>query len=287
MIGTLIALLLPAVQSARESARRTQCGSRLRQLGLSLHVYLDARKRFPAGYVADTHNSSRDPKTWAPPGTGWGMAIAPFMEEGSLSSQYRVADGVAGVANRAIVAQRLTTFLCPSSAGQRDAFEVLNATGDPHASGASLGRADYVANAGHEDPWDTSPLSSWESISNGPLYRNSRIRPADISDGLSKTVFLGEHSQAVSQKAWAGVVAGGFCQPTETYRLLADANPAHAAAFVLSHSGPAADEQSVIHAPNDSMGHPDQMFSEHPTGANVTLGDGSMRLIDAVIDHQV
>lgn len=105
--------------------------------------------------------------------------------------------------------------------------------------------------------------------------------------GLSKTVFLGEHSQAVSQKAWAGVVAGGFCQPTETYRLLAHATPAHAAAFVLSHSGPAADEQSVIHAPNDSMGHPDQMFSEHPTGANVTLGDGSMRLIDAAIDHQV
>ena len=282
MIGTLIALLLPAVQSARESARRTQCGSRLRQLGLSLHVYLDARKRFPAGYVADTHNSSRDPKTWAPPvpagewqsPRSWKKALSPRSTGWLMALQ-------------GLLIGRLLPSDCPSSAGQRDAFEVLNATGDPHASGASRGRADYVANAGHEDPWDTSPLSSWESISNGPLYRNSRIRPADMSDGRSKTVFLGEHSQAVSQKAWAGVVAGGFCQPTETYRLLAHATPAHAAAFVLSHSGPAADEQSVIHAPNDSMGHPDQMFSEHPTGANVTLGDGSMRLIDAAIDHQV
>jgi len=118
-------------------------------------------------------------------------------------------------------------------------------------------------------------------VSNGPLYRNSRLRPADITDGLSKTVFIGEHSQALSQKSWAGIVAGGWSHPAEAYGGPAGAE--NAAAFVLSHSGPTAGELGVIHVPNDPAGHPDQMYSQHPAGANTVLGDGSVRFIDAAI----
>jgi len=287
IIGTLTALLLPAVQSAREAARRAQCSSSMRQLGIAMHVYLDANRRFPAGYLADTTSPTRDAETWdADPGTGWGMAIAPMLEEDALYAAYDKTGGVAAVANRDIVSRRLGTFLCPSSSGPRDPFTVLGATGAAHASNARLGRTDYVANAGHEDPWDTSPRATWDSICNGPLYRNSTVRPAQVIDGLSKTVFLGEHSQELSQKAWAGIVPGAWSHPEEKYRAAGTAAE-HAAALVLSHSGPAVDEGAVIHAPNDPAGHCDQMFSQHPLGSNVTLGDGSVRLIVATIDRGV
>ena len=285
IIGVLVGLLLPAVQSVREAARRSQCASHLRQLGLALHGHLDARRRFPAGYVADTASPARDPDTFdAAPGTGWGLAIAPFLEEAAVSTGYGAAAGVAAAANQVIVSRRLGMFLCPTSTGPREPFAVQDQSGAPHPSGARLGRTDYVANAGHEDPWDTTPRDSWNGVANGPLYRNSHTRPADVRDGLSKTVFIGEHSQALSQKAWAGVVPGAWCHPTERQRL-AGTLAEHAAAFVLSHSGPAANEAGVIHVPNDPAGHCDQMFSEHPSGANVVFGDGSARLIEAAIDR--
>ena len=285
IIGTLIGLLMPAVQSAREAARRTQCASHLRQLGIALHLHADATKRFPAGYLADVASPSRDATTWdAAPGTGWGLAIAPFLEEGAATGRFDAAAGVAGAVNRDLVSQRLAIVLCPSSSGPRDAFECRTASGSAHASGARLGRTDYVANAGHEDPWDAAARTDWSSVCNGPLYRNSRITPARVVDGLSKTVFIGEHSQELSEKAWAGVVPGAACHPAERYAA-AGAEPEAAAAFVLSHSGPSALEGTGIHAPNDPAGHPDQMYSQHPAGANIVFGDGSVRLVEATIDR--
>ena len=284
IISALVGLFLPAVQAAREAARRGQCGNSLRQIGIAMQNFLDGRRHFPSGYLADIASPARDADTFdAPPGTGWGLAIAPFLEEGAATAAYDAAAGVDAVANRPIVSRRLTTFLCPSSTGLRDAFAVLDASGAAHASGAVLGRSDYVANAGHEDPWDGSPRVDWRGIANGPLYRNSRLRPAEITDGLSKTVFVGEHSQALSQKAWAGVVAGGFSHPSDAFR--ASTSTDHAAAFVLSHSGPAAGEAGIIHVPNDPAGHCDQMYSQHPAGANVVMGDGAMRFIVASIDR--
>jgi len=285
IVGVLVGLLLPAVQSARETARRASCGNGMRQLGLALHNYLDSERRFPAGYLADTASGSRDAATWdAAPGTGWGLAIAPFLEESAAVVGYDRTAGVAAAANRTIVSRRLAVFLCPSSTGPRDAFAALDQTGSPHASGAALGRTDYVANAGHEDPWDGPPLATWNGIANGPLFRNSKTRPATVTDGLSKTVFLGENSQALSQKSWAGIVPGAWSHPTFP---ASGTQPEHAAALVLSHSGPAAGEPWGIHVPNDVAGHCDQMFSQHPAGANVTLGDGAMRFFEATIDRNV
>jgi len=286
IIGGLVGLLLPAVQSAREASRRSHCGNNLRQVGIAMHSHLDSRRRFPAGYLADTGAAGRDADTFdAPPGTGWGLAIAPWLEEAATESAYSAAQGVAAAANRAVVSRRLGTFLCPSATGPRDPFAALDSAGAAHASGATLGRSDYVANAGHEDPWDGPPRADWHGLANGPLFRNSRVRPADVTDGLSRTVFVGEHSQSLCQKTWAGVVPGAFSHPAPTFRM--SAGPERAAALVLSHSGPAATEPGVIHAPNDPASHCDQMFSEHPAGANVLFGDGSARLVAAAVDRGI
>lgn len=292
IIGVLTGLLLPAVQSAREAARRSQCSNNLRQLGLALHGHLDAHGFFPSGYESNPSASNRDPATWdAGPGTGWGMAIAPFGEMMNIAAAYETNNqkgkGVNHPDNAAVVGKQLSLFLCASSTGSREPFVVVDESGTPLSPKLTLGRSDYVANAGHEEPWGMAPTTSWKSIANGPLYRNSRLKPSEISDGLSKTVFLGEHSQALSQKSWAGVVPGGFSHPTEFFKTLVGTTPDCAATFVLTHSGPAASELYVIHPPNDPLSHVCQMFSEHPSGSNVVLGDGSVRFVTATVNHLV
>jgi hypothetical protein len=284
IIGGLVGLLLPAVQAAREAGRRTRCSNSLKQLGTALHGYAAGKGRFPAGYVANTSSPLRDPLLHdGPPGTGWALLIAPFMEETALSNAYDAVGGVAAPGNREIVSKQLPSFLCASSSGPRTPFAVVGVDGSPHPSGAMLGRTDFVANAGQADPWNANrSTDDWTSIATGPLYRNSKIRPADVLDGLTQTVFIGEHSQALSQKSWAGIVVGGWSQVDPT---IAAAPAGPAATYVLSHSGPTAD--AGIHVPNDPAGHCDQMFSQHPAGCNVVFGDGGVRLVGADIDRTV
>ena len=81
IIGMLVALLVPAVQAAREAARRTQCSNNFRQIGIALHIYHDAQSTFPSGYAADMTNG-RDGKCW-----GWGTLLLPFLEQDALYGQ--------------------------------------------------------------------------------------------------------------------------------------------------------------------------------------------------------
>lgn len=286
IIGTLVGLLLPTVQAARESARRTTCASNLRQLGIGLLGHESAKKRFPAGYVSEAGRSPQDPATRdRPPGTGWGLLIAAYIEEGRLADRYRADLGIADPANAAIVSAAVPFFRCPSDNGPREAFAVQAADGTPHASGVTLGRSSYVGNAGHREPW-ARPLESWVGVANGPLYRNSWLQISQVSDGTSKTVFLGEHLSRLSQKAWAGTAPGAFSHPTPEFVQTSQSEPDAAATLLLVHSGPAEDEPGVIHPPNDEHAHVCQMYSDHPNGCNVMFGDGGTRFIGNSIDRQ-
>jgi prepilin-type N-terminal cleavage/methylation domain-containing protein/prepilin-type processing-associated H-X9-DG protein len=280
IVAALVGLLLPAVRAARASARRSACGNNLRQLALAILGHEAATRRLPAGYVSDAAAGPRDPDTGdRPPGTGWGLAIAAHLEEGRLAAGYRPDLGIAHPTNRVIVAAGPAVFRCPSDGGPRDAFAVRLRDGSPHPSGAMLGRSSYVGNAGHDEPWN-APRDSWERHANGPLYRNSWLPLTRVTDGMSQTVFLGEHTQRVSQKAWAGTVVGSWCQPAT-----AGSEPDAAATLLLAHSGPADGEDDVIHPPNDPLAHVCQMVADHPQGANVTFGDGGVRFVSASIDH--
>lgn len=286
IIGLLIALLLPAVQQARETSRRVSCVNNLKQLGLALHSYHDARGSFPSGYVSDTSDSARDPQTAdGPPGYGWGMLLLPFVEQGNLQTAFDVGKPSWHTANSAAARTTLPLFLCPMSSGDREPFAVLDEFGNPHSSGAIFARSHYVANNGHDEPWGMGPIASWDGLSNGPLYRNSRIRAGDVTDGLSNTVFVGEHSSTLSQKTWVGVVPGAFVHATPLFVGAVGTTPDFAATLVLSHSGPAAGELNIIHPPNSPVCHVCQMYAEHPGGANILLGDGSVRFISEFV-HQ-
>ena len=298
IIGVLIGLLLPSVQQARESARRMQCGSNLRQLMLAMHSHESGKQLFPAGYLSDTTRNDRDSSTLdGSPGTGWGLQLAPFLEEAAMADNFAgVTDPSQGIlhpANRNLVSQKFQFFLCPSSAGDREPFVVKDIGGSPLASGIKLGRSHYVANAGHEEPWGMFPASqSWDAIANGPLYRNSTTRQRNVTDGMSTTVFLGEHTSSLSEKSWAGIVPGGASHPTQKFATRIGTAADYAATLVLVHSGPAAAETAlygyeVIHPPNSPASHVCQMYSDHPGGANVANGDGSVRFVSEFINQDV
>jgi prepilin-type N-terminal cleavage/methylation domain-containing protein/prepilin-type processing-associated H-X9-DG protein len=288
IIGVLVSLLLPAVQQAREAARRMACTNNLKQLGLALHQYHDALTRFPSAYVANTRLPSRDPVTFdGPPGYGWGALALPYLEQGALQSQFNMNAPAWHTSNAPAAAQKLKVFLCPSATGNiTPTFDVKDASG---RTLAQFARSNYVANAGQEEPWGLT-AEDYGDAADGPLYRNSRTRAADVPDGLSQTVFLGEHSSVLSNKTWVGVIPGANVCGNNTQKFpLTECD--HAATLVNVHSGPASDEIdpitgfAPIHPPNSPLCHVCQMYSEHPSGANVLLGDGSVRFISVFI-HQ-
>ena len=90
IISVLIALLLPAVQQAREAARQTQCKNNLKQIGLAFHNYHDTHGCFASGYVADWRDTAnRDSQTWdGPPGYGWGALLLPFLEQANAQNAF-------------------------------------------------------------------------------------------------------------------------------------------------------------------------------------------------------
>ncbi|TWT33074.1 DUF1559 domain-containing protein [Blastopirellula retiformator] len=307
IIGILIALLLPAVQQAREAARRMQCTNNLKQIGIGLHNYHDALGSFPSGYVSHSNYSSisslpsgdYDAVTWdATPGWSWAKLMLPFVEQANVADALPNRSKAWDPSLQAAAQTKLEMFLCPSSAGPTDALQVVDDAGDPLDKGSGaiyLGRAHYVASHGQEECWgDASGPSGGLNgdagkIADGPFFRNSRTRFRDVTDGLSNSVFCGEHTSRLSDKTWVGVVPGAFVHP----KIASPENGAESAAtLVLVHSGPAAGEQDafgnpIIHPPNYPTLHVGQMQSDHLGGANVLLGDGSVRFISEVVNRQL
>jgi prepilin-type N-terminal cleavage/methylation domain-containing protein/prepilin-type processing-associated H-X9-DG protein len=289
VIGILVALALPAVQAAREAGRRSQCLNNLKQLGLALHTYHDTVLAFPPAYVGSTRHPTRDPQTYdGPAGWGWGMLLLPYLEQGNLHQQFQINLPASDPVNAVAAATPLKVFLCPSASGNdTSVFDVVDASGTVLAR---FSRANYVASAGQEEGWGPNQLESYTQIADGPLYRNSPTRMADVSDGLSSTLFIGEHSSILSNKTWVGVVPRAMVCANNPQRFPITACD-YAATLVNVHSGPAVNEIdpvtgfAPIHPPNSPLAHVCQMYAEHPGGANIVLGDGSVRFVSQSINQ--
>lgn len=188
IIGVLVGLLLPAVQAAREAARRMQCSNNLKQMGLALHNYADANRRFPASfYRIWPHNSTSAP-TFGTPGWGWGTAILPYLEQSALYNSLNVGinrlDG--GAVTKTLAQTNLSVYRCPSDTG-----------GPLNANRANYGTSNYVAVFG--SLYDQAAPSagalvygSRDKAGPGMFSPNSAVTFGDISDGTSNTVMIAE-----------------------------------------------------------------------------------------------
>jgi len=254
IIGILVALLLPAVQAARESARRTQCKNQLKQIGLAMQNYHDLLRAFPAGYYSALDGAGDE----LGPGWGWGAALLPALEQTNLAAQINLNLDIGDAKNAAARATLLPVFSCPSET-YRSQFAVTNTS-------ISVAYGNYVAINGN------GGVSDFAGSNDGAFLRNRWLRVADITDGLSNTLFVGERCSRMSFTTWTGAVTGG-----EVPSQLDPAAGESSAALVLSHAGP--------HVPNNpEVTDADATASFHPIGVNFLFGDGSVHVINNTID---
>jgi prepilin-type N-terminal cleavage/methylation domain-containing protein len=277
IIGILVALLLPAVQAAREAARRASCYNNLKQVGLALHNYHDVNRSLPPGWMA------WDPATGRPwpqgePGWGWAPRILPYLEQESLQEQINFSVPILHDAYHELREHSLAMYRCPSDFGdsvfnlhESDGHHDHDHTADhdddhDHDHGHVLTR---LASANYVGVFGTSELHDCEHVpvggtckGTGVFYHMSHVKLADVKDGLSGTFFVGERSAKHGYSTWVGAVAGGE----------------EAVARILGIAD---------HPPNADGGHLDDFSSAHPQGTNFLLGDGSVRLITETIDLHV
>ncbi len=175
VIGILVALLLPAVQAARETARRLQCRNNLKQIGLALHNYLSSNRVFPSsfciepGTVLITDNGS-----WSVHGR-----ILPYMEQNTAYSRVRLDIAWDEQLDTDVPTLRIDNYLCPSEI--HDQVRV-------NASGPYVYPQTYGFNFGSWLVYDPATGKDGD----GAFYANSRLRPADYRDGLSNTLAAAE-----------------------------------------------------------------------------------------------
>ncbi len=282
IIAVLISLLLPAVQQAREAARRAQCINNLKQIGLALHNYHDTNNVFPPSYLTLPGGNAvmGPPSVNGDTGPGWTglMLLLPQLEQGNLYNSFNINLPCWAPQNATLAQKQLPVFQCPSATNGTGAYNVVDGGGKVLATFA---RGNYVANAGRIDCWD-DPSPNLSSVADGPFYRNSVTRMASITDGLTNTVFFGEQTPYHSDSTWVGIVPGSVTCPTAPF---AFAGCDQAAPQINVHSGPGINEfPPIIHPPNSNFGYVDEMYSQHTSGCHVLMGDGSVRFASKYMD---
>jgi prepilin-type N-terminal cleavage/methylation domain-containing protein/prepilin-type processing-associated H-X9-DG protein len=301
IIAVLIALLLPAVQSAREAARRTQCTNNLKQIGLGIANYESSTGAIVSGYLSVTGplrssgvpGFNPDPESGDNgPGWGWLAMLLPQIEQAPLYAAINVDLPTWVVENRTITLVTVNVFNCPSANNPTPTCTMVGANGSPlPVANTEFARANYQYNQGWNDSGIPASVSQEDAVRgcNGPIFRNSRITYAGVTDGLSNTVFAGEKTPYLADASWVGTIPG---YRHFAYNAFASAgtgglgvNYDYPSSILSTHSGPSLYESPVvIHPPNSPLGHTDEMYSLHPGGSNVLMGDGSVRFIKASIN---
>ncbi len=287
IIGVLVALLLPAVQSAREAARRMQCTNNLKQLGLALHNFHDIRLAFPAA-LDELGNSPAVGNLWV---ASWTPHVLPYIEQQGLFAQYRFdqhwQDAATNDAANGPVKQNVKGFTCPSAP-----------TRSTRPANANRGNIDYAATSERQYPnpflnaAQSSAVSEADPNYIGVLGRNVLLsvspvahrpanrRMAQITDGTSNTFLLAECAGRNSFY-WMGKL-----QPTTISN-----GPWGAPAARLQIGGCDSNNPAYPASTNNVAGpralnciNHKEIYAFHPSGANVVMCDGAVRHLSANMD---
>ena len=283
IIGTLIGMLLPAVQGAREAARRTQSLSNLKQIGLALHNYHDANRRLPPGFRSTTTGTwsggSNDAVPESGPGWSFFSLILPYTEETALHASIRFDLPITDPLNKAARETNVALFIDPGDTGAK-LIDITDSGDSPAASNAptvitQAAVCSYVASTG--------TLAYEQQPFNGVFHRNSRITLGQISDGTSKTIGVGERMSRHTRSSWVGVVPGQELvfspesprydpsQPSLQFR------PAITSVLVHVRSN----------APGIHTSSPGGFVGPYSAGTNFLNMDGSCRLISTETDPAI
>ena len=306
IIAVLIALLLPAVQSAREAARRSQCTNNLKQVGLATHNYLSTFNSFPLGGSKNAFAAPGDYHPW----TAWSAQslMLNYLEQGPLYSavnfSWAPTDGGGGYAiNSTVALTKIASFLCPS-----DGFAGQNNINSYHSCyGTTVEQGGFETSANPPDPKAT-----------GMFIQYSGVSTAHCRDGTSNTVAFGEAlvGDNVAGSTYRGNMGLGASGPKVSgyvydprammANVVADLQSCAATfragqgiapnrGYRWSHSATGYSMFNVLQTPNElnmngcrfgcgsncdpSYGYSYPASSNHPGGANVAMGDGSVRFI--------
>jgi prepilin-type N-terminal cleavage/methylation domain-containing protein/prepilin-type processing-associated H-X9-DG protein len=263
IVATLVALVLPAVQHAREAARRLQCDNHLKQIGLALHNYHEIHRVFPPGYVTTLAGQSE-------PGWGWATLILPQLEQRALydllePGRRLLSDTVAD--DLGLVRMPLPIYRCPSDDGELLSDERRAIFKNADLESERVARSNYAGVAGTE----LTPLNDG---GDGVFSRNSFVSIARVEDGTSHTIAVGERRSEFHRAAvWCGVnTASENISPS----LLNDFGPV----FVLGSSATVINTTLVAAAQQG-------FSSRHAGGALFLFCDGSVRYVSENINPAV
>ncbi len=304
IIGVLIALLLPAVQAAREAARRTQCVNNMKQLGLAMHNYESAFGSLPPGRIWEpgTYQNCGTQIFGGCQNTPWFILMLPQFEQQALYDSFNFVVGAEGplaplplglVMNQTVTATKLEMFQCPS-----DEVRTFRITPD-YVGGAlssfQFTKGNYAVSWGNTQWGQTSPPGSdIQYLQSAFGVRN--VGFADIKDGLSNTVIMSEVLQGaefdIRGVMWSTIPGGGSFMTrftpnrfTDFYNLENDGDRLNQVIFCVP------EPKLPCSAANNGSGSDRHAFaaarSSHPGGVNTLLGDGSVRFTKDSIAHEI
>ena len=254
IIGILIALLLPAVQAAREAARRMQCTGNLKQLGLALHSYHDALSTFPSGSSYYTYPGTEKYGC----GYAWTVSILPHIEQG------RFADLLTGTPWHAELAQEaLHIFTCPSARPPEDEWNDVSASNYSGVAGAN-----YAGNRA------VSPGMSHcgAAFTDGILHVESAVKVRDITDGTSHTLMLGERIHDLRHWMLGHDYNETCARNVKNMFYPLVTSPEEVGYYINSVNAPPGAVKNVLF--NNLY-----FSSGHPSGVNFLFADGSVTML--------
>ncbi len=272
IIGVLVALLLPAVQAAREAARRTQCANHLKQMGIGVHNYHDTYEAFPPGNINfGSCCMSENYVTWT-------ISLLPYIEQQALAERYNHNKTGENVTNKFVREQMVKTYLCPSDIEPRKLDRPESGPGasfeyHPGSYRGCSGRSDGTSGWWDNYPQYTSLPRHWKGVFHTVDGRELDCeRFSSVTDGSSNTWLIGEYATKshLRRRTFWAYAYNQYNKSDATpysFTLLND----YDRCIAVGGSG-------MINACKRGWG------SFHPGGSQFVLVDGSVRMVPRTID---
>jgi len=283
VIAILIALTIPAVQMVRESARRTQCASQIRQQAAALVAYQSAHEHFPSGFSHPTRLM-------------WSGFILPHIEQGNIKNSLDLSIGwdlrehtTIPTGNLTALSSEIPVFVCPSDTSQPLQFDYTFEV-DRHASSYLACASGLINRESGDLPWCGMNAHDGHAESDGVFYMNSETYLTDIADGLSNTVILGE---AISDQYITGTDHAGNFQKADHWYIGSRELSSIPEAFrnTVDWSECLGSTACPINALKIELADIDEkelsFGSMHITGVNMAFADGHVQFIVDSIDPKV